>query len=366
MPRQHEPGRCFSPSDGAGGAAPHGMIRAVQVVGERKLEVTEIPAPPPPAPDEVQVRIRAVALNHIDVWGWRGMAFARRTLPLVAGAEAGGEVVSAGRDVRDLAPGDVVALYGARTCGACPACQEGRDNFCETLDSIYGFHIDGFFRERMNIPARLAVKAPPGLDVMGAAMAPITFGTVEHMLFDNARLKPGETVLVHAGGSGIGSAAIQLAKAVGATVITTVGSDEKMEKAAQLGADHVINYTRERFEGRVRKLTNRKGVDVVFEHVGPQTWPGSMLSMKRGGRLVTCGSTTGMMAQINLNLLFQQQLRLFGSFGCTRRNMSACMEKMARGEARPVIDTLIGIDDFQVGLARLESRQVFGKIVVTL
>ncbi len=368
MTTRDETGSCCGACGGAGHqvAAPAATMRAVQVVAERRLSLVDLPRPERPAPDEVQVRIGAVALNHIDVWGWRGMAFARRTLPLVAGAEAAGEVVAVGQDVRDLAPGDVVALYGARTCGCCTACVGGRDNFCEALDSIYGFHIDGFFREVMNIPSRLAVKAPAGIDAVAAALAPITFGTVEHMLFDNARLEPGETVLVHAGGSGIGSAAIQLAKAAGATVITTVGSEEKMQKAASLGADHVINYTKERFEGRVRKLTGRRGVDVVFEHVGPQTWQGSLLSMKRGGRLVTCGSTTGIMAQTNLHMLFQQQLRIFGSFGCTRRNMRASMDKMSKGLARPVIDTMLALDRLEDGLARLESRQVFGKIVVTL
>lgn len=343
-----------------------GTMRAVQVVAERQLDVVDLPRPEAPAADEVQVRVRFVALNHIDVWGWRGMAFARRKLPIVAGAEAGGEVVAVGSGVTDLKPGDVVALYGARTCGACQPCLEGRDNFCEKADSIYGFHIDGFFREFLNMPARLAVKAPAGLDALSASQAPITFGTVEHMFFDNAKLKAGETVLVHAGGSGIGSAAIQLAKAVGATVITTVGSDDKIEKAKALGADHVINYTTQRFEGHVRKLTGRKGVDVVFEHVGPSTWQGSMLCMKRGARLVTCGSTTGIMSEMNLNMLYQQQLRIFGSFGCRRANMAACMEKMASGQAKPVIDTLIGLDEFETGLKRLESRQVFGKIVVRL
>jgi alcohol dehydrogenase len=341
-------------------------MRVAQIVAERQIALATVPAPPPPAEDEVQVRIRAVALNHIDVWSWRGMAFARRTLPIVSGAEAAGEVLAVGGAVGDVKPGDVVSLYGARTCGKCPACLAGRDNFCATMDSIYGFHIDGFFRERMNMPARLAVKAPVGVDAVAAALAPITFGTVEHMLFDNAKLTAGETVLVHAGGSGIGSAAIQLAKAVGATVITTVGSDDKVERAKALGADHVINYTKERFEGRVRKLTNRRGVDVVFEHVGPQTFPGSLLSMARGGRLVTCGSTTGMMSQINLNMLFQQQLKLFGSFGCHRRNMRDAMAKMGRGEVKPVIDTVLPIEELESGLARLEGRQVFGKIVVKL
>lgn len=347
-------------------AGPRGTIRAALVTGERGLMVRDIPEPCAPGADEVQVRIRAVALNHIDVWGWRGMVFAKRSLPIVAGAEAAGEIISVGEAVADRRPGDIVSLYGAKTCGVCSACADGRDNFCETMDAIYGFHIDGFLRDALNVPGRLTVKAPDGLDAISAALAPITFGTVEHMLFDNAKLQAGETVLVHAGGSGIGTAAIQLAKAAGATVITTVGSDEKAQLAKDIGADHAINYTEERFEGRVRKLTGRKGVDVVFEHVGRSTWSGSLLSLKRGGRLVTCGSTTGIAANTNLNLLYQQQLRLIGSFGCTRANMRAALEKMAAGSVRPVIDSVIRMDELETGLSRLEQRQVFGKIVVAL
>lgn len=339
-------------------------MRAVLVTSERQLELRDVARPPDPQGDEVQVAIRCVALNHIDVWGWRGMAFANRKLPIIAGAEAAGVVVKTGGAVSGLKEGDVVAIYGAKTCGACPACRDGRDNFCDVLAGMYGFHIDGFLCEYANVPARLAVKAPAGLEPLAAAMAPITFGTVEHMLFDNAKLKSGETILIHAGGSGIGSAAIQLAKAAGAVVIATVGSNAKIARAAELGAEHVINYNEERFEGRVRKITGRRGVDVVFEHVGPKTWPGSMLSMVRGGRLVTCGSTTGMVSEINLNLLFRQQLRLFGSFGCTLRNMAAAMQKMAAGLAHPVIDTRIELEQFDDGLRRLESRDVFGKIVI--
>jgi alcohol dehydrogenase len=341
-------------------------MRALLIKGERDIAVTEIESPAAPEHGEVQLRIGAVALNHIDVWGWRGMAFVRRKLPIVAGAEAGGEVIAVGSGVTNLAVGDIVSLYGADTCGTCPACLEGRDNFCERMDNIFGFHKDGFLRERMNISARLCVKAPKGVDTLAASLVAITIGTVEHMFFDNAKLKAGETVLVHAGGSGIGSAAIQLAKAVGATVYTTVGSDDKAEKARALGADEVINYRKERFEGRVRKLTNRKGVDVVFEHVGADTWGGSILSMKRGGRLVTCGSTTGVSAPMNLHMLFQQQLRIFGSFGCTMGNMRTSLEKLAAGVVRPVIDTKITLDEIDKGLQRLESRDVFGKIIVTL
>ena len=206
--------------------------------------------------------------------------------------------------------------------------------------------------------------APPGCDAVGAALAPVTFGTVEHMLFDNAKLEPGETILIHAGGSGIGTAAIQLAKRHGATVITTVGSDEKIEPARALGADHVVNYRSDRFEGVVRKLTRKRGVDVVFEHVGKDTMAASMFCLKRGGRLVTCGSTSGVSAEINLMMLFQQQLRLIGSFGCRMENMADAMQKMARGWVRPVVDTEVGFADIDVALKRMEGRQVFGKIIL--
>ncbi|MCD1641964.1 zinc-binding dehydrogenase [Aurantimonas coralicida] len=339
-------------------------MRALQLVGDRELKQVDLPPPPPPGPGEVTVDIAAVALNHIDVWGWRGMAFAKRKMPLVVGAEASGVVSAIGPGVASVLPGQLVAIYGAQTCGLCRPCREGRDNLCEHVSGVHGFHLDGFAQEKVNLPARLLVPAPPGCDAIGAALAPVTFGTVEHMLFDNAKLEPGETILVHAGGSGIGSAAIQLAKRHGATVITTVGSDDKAERARALGADHVINYRVDRFEGVTRKLTKKKGVDVVFEHVGADTWAGSMLCMKRGGRLVTCGSTSGVSTQMNLMQLFQQQLKLFGSFGCRMENMRDAMQKMARGIVHPVIDAEIGFDQIDIALKRMEAREVFGKIVL--
>ncbi|TAM95371.1 MAG: NADPH:quinone oxidoreductase [Rhizobiaceae bacterium] len=339
-------------------------MRALQLIEDRRLELTDIAPPPPPAVGEVTVNIKVVALNHIDVWGWRGMAFAKRKLPLVIGAEASGEVAAIGSSVSGLLPGQLVSIYGARTCGLCRACREGRDNLCEHVGGVHGFHLDGFAQEAINLPARLLVPAPLGVSDIGAAVAPVTFGTVEHMLFDNARLRPGETILVHAGGSGIGSAAIQLARRAGCSVITTVGSAAKMEKAKALGADHVINYREDRFEGVVRKLTRKKGVDVVFEHVGADTWAGSMLSLKRGGRLVTCGSTSGVSTTMNLMQLFQQQLKIFGSFGCRMGNMADAMQKMAAGIVHPVVDSELGFDDIGTALQRMESRDVFGKILL--
>ncbi|MCT7375276.1 zinc-binding dehydrogenase [Chelativorans salis] len=339
-------------------------MRALQLVADRQLEIADIPPPPPPGQGEVTVRVAAVALNHIDVWGWRGMAFAKRKLPLVVGAEASGIVDAVGAGVAGLLPGQLVSIYGAHTCGLCRPCREGRDNLCENVGGVHGFHLDGFAQEKINLPARLLVPAPPGVDEIGAAVAPVTFGTVEHMLFDNAKLEPGETILVHAGGSGIGSAAIQLAKRMGCTVITTVGSNEKIERAKALGADHVINYREDRFEGAVRKITKKRGVDVVFEHVGADTWAGSMLSLRRGGRIVTCGSTSGVSTNMNLMQLFQQQLKIFGSFGCRMENMADAMQKMAAGLVAPVVDTVVGLEEIETALKRMEGRDVFGKIVL--
>ena len=339
-------------------------MRALQLIEDRRIEVREVDAPPAPGPGEVTLDLKVVALNHIDVWGWRGMAFAKRTLPLTIGAEASGVVRAIGAGVSNVLPGQLVSIYGARTCGLCKPCREGRDNLCEHVSGVHGFHLGGFACEQVNIPARQLVPAPPGVDDIAAAVAPVTFGTVEHMLFDNAKLQPGETILVQAGGSGIGSAAIQLAKMIGCTVITTVGSNDKIEKAAALGADHVINYREDRFEGVVRKITKKRGVDVVFEHVGAETLAGSMLSMKRGGRLVTCGSTSGVSAQINMMMLFQQQLRLIGSFGCRMENMANAMQKMAQGHVRPVVDTVVDFQGIDTALKRMETRDVFGKILL--
>ena len=338
-------------------------MRALALIADRKLELTDRPPPPPPARGEVQIRVKAVGLNHLDLWGYRGMAFARRKMPVVVGVEAAGEIAASGPSEAGFKPGDRVVMYGALTCGSCKACKEGRDNLCERVGGILGFHIDGFARDLVNMPARLVLPVPEGVSLRDAACAPIGFATVQHMLFDNAKLEPGEIVLVHAGGSGIGTAAIIMAKAMGCRVITTVGDEAKVEKAKALGADYVINYRTDLFEGVVRKLTAKKGVDVVFEHVGAQTFNGSLLCLKRGGRLVTCGATSGPSTTLNLMQLFQQQYRIIGSFGASLRNIREGLAKMASG-LLPVIDTEVPLAEFDRGLARLESRQVFGKIIV--
>jgi len=341
------------------------MIRALQLLADREVALNTCEPPPAPGSGEAQVRIRTVGLNHIDVWGFRGMAFAKRRFPLSVGAEAMGEVTAIGPEVTNLVPGDRVVPFSALVCGTCRHCREGRENLCENVAGVRGFHVDGFAQELTNHPARLLVKVPDSVADHDAACVAVAYSTVEHMLFDNARLEPGEWVLVHAGGSGIGTIAIRIAKSIGCTVITTVGSAEKAERARAIGADHVINYREERFESVVRKLTGKKGVDVVFEHTGADTWNGSLLSMKRGGRLVTCGATSGPSGTINLMQLFQQQYRIIGSFGAPLSAIGRALDRIAAG-VRPVIDTVYGLDDFRVGVDRLEKRDVFGKLLLDI
>ncbi len=340
-------------------------MRALRLIKEEQLEFGAIDDPPAPKAHEVLVRVRAVSLNHIDLFGLRGMAFAKRTLPLVVGVECSATVEKLGAAVSGFREGETVVIYPGLFCGACKACKGGRENLCESISGIMGFHLDGMARERLVVPANRLIHVPPQVNAIDAACTTVTFGTVQHMLFDNARLERGETILVHAGGSGIGTAAIRMAKIIGATVITTVGSADKAAKAKALGADHVINYREERFEGAVRRITGKKGVDVVFEHVGPDTWAGSLLSLKRGGRLVTCGSTSGITAETNLYTIFQQQLRIIGSFGSTVQNCKDSLTKMAAG-LKPVIDSVIRLEDFPQAIERLRSRDVFGKIVARL
>jgi alcohol dehydrogenase len=341
-------------------------MRALTLVADRKLELAEAPAPPPPASGEVQIRVRALALNHIDVWGWRGMAFVKRKLPLVVGAEAAGEIAAVGADVAGFKPGDPVVMYGALTCGVCRACREGRDNLCEDVKGLMGFHVDGFARDLVNLPARLVIPVPAGVAFRDAACAPIAFATVEHMLFDNAKLAPGETILVHAGGSGIGTVAIKMAKAIGCTVITTIGDDAKAEKVRRLGADHIINYRRDRFEPIVRKVTAKKGVDVVFEHVGAETFNGSLLSLKRGGRLVTCGATSGPKPDEDIRRIFVKQITIYGSTMGTPHDWEQLNGLLAAKALRPVVDRTLPLEEAARAQELLEHGDHFGKIVLTI
>jgi len=343
-------------------------MQALRLIEDGRLALEDAPEPAAPAAGEVVLRMKTIALNHIDLWGFRGMAFARRKLPIIAGVEGAGEVVAVGPGVANRKPGDPVVVYAGAICGHCQACLSGRENLCENTgdDAIMGFHRDGFAAQFARLPVRQTVPVPAGVDWIEAACAPVTFGTVQHMLYDNARLLAGETILIHAAASGVGTTAVLMAKATGARVLATVGSDEKIAPIKALGADAALNYRKDRFETWVRRQTAKKGVDVVFEHVGPDTWAGSLMALKRGGRLATCGSTSGIVAETNLLQIFQQQIRIFGSFGCNLRNVAEGLAKMASREVLPVIDSVIGLADFQQGLQRMADRAVIGKIVVRI
>lgn len=336
---------------------------ALRLIAEGRTELVEMETPPAPPAGQVKVQMKTVALNHIDVWGLRGMAFAKRKLPLTVAVEGAGVVVEVGAGVTSHKVGDRVAIYAGVTCGHCKRCLKGQENLCENIAGIMGFHIDGLAAQYVNLDPRQAIHIPEGVNDVDAACATTTFGTVEHMLFENAKLEPGETILIQAGGSGIGTTAIRMAKKAGAFIFTTVGSDEKIDKVKALGADVAINYNKDRFESIVRRQTDKKGVDVVFEHVGPDTWAKSLFCLKRGGRLVTCGSTTGISAETNLFALFQNQLRIFGSFGANFGNIRSGLAKMADKSVLPVIDSEIELGDIGTALRRMQSRDLFGKIV---
>jgi alcohol dehydrogenase len=339
-------------------------VKALQLLESRRLAVNDVAEPEPPGPDEAIVRPAYVALNHIDVYGFRGMPFAKRSLPITVGVEAAGWVEAVGANVTGSAPGDRVVIYPADACGVCRACRFGRHTMCQEPKVIMGFHTHGMAAERVRVKARQLIAVPANVDLRDAVCTPITLATVQRMLFDNAKLLSGEVILVHAAGSGIGSVAIKMAKAIGATVIATVGSDEKIAKARAIGADHVINYSREPFHSRARRLTDKRGVDVVFEHVGGPTWEGSLLALTKGGRLVTCGSTAGSNVKTNLLHLVNQQLSIIASFGGTRTNVIESLEKLAAGVATPVIDSVVAMDAMGTVMERLERRDVFGKILV--
>ncbi|MCA3585170.1 MAG: zinc-binding dehydrogenase [Methylocystis sp.] len=342
------------------------MVRALLMTAGGGVEHVERPRPPEPRADEVRLRMTHVALNHLDVFSARGMAFARQPRPLVAGCEGVGVVIAVGLGVDPSLLGVRAAVYPGLTCGECAACRAGRENLCRDPGGIMGFHVDGLAAEEVVVSARQLVRVPEDVLSVHAACAPLTGGTAENMLFATAQLQAGDWVLIHGAGSGIGSAAIGLARAAHAQVIATVGSASKLEPARRLGVDHVVDRSAERFEHIARRLTGRRGVDVVFEHVGKDTWRGSLLSLRRGGHLVTCGATSGTAGETNLLHLFNQQIRITGCFGGSLVDVERYLDRMAAGVVRPVIDSIVALDAYSQALDRLAARDVFGKIVLEL
>jgi NADPH:quinone reductase-like Zn-dependent oxidoreductase len=318
---------------------------------------------PEPRPSEVLVRVRACALNHLDLWVRRGLPNVLIPLPHIPGSDVAGEVAKIGSEVTTVRVGQKIVLAPLVSCGRCPACVAGIDNCCRQATNL-GYMIDGGCAEFVRVPEVNCLPYPENLSFEQAAAVPLVFQTAWHMLIARAQLQPGEDVLVLGAGSGVGSAAIQIAKFFGAHVIATAGSDEKLAKARELGADHVINHKSQKIRDEVRRITNKRGVDVVFEHVGTATWDDSLASLALAGRLVTCGNTTGYDAKIDLRFLFSRQLSLLGSYMGVKSELHTIMKLVAAGRLKPVVDRVFPLAEAAAAHAYLESGSQFGKVVL--
>lgn len=316
---------------------------------------------PRPGPGEAIVRVRACALNHLDLWERRGLERVTIPLPHISGSDVAGEVVEA----PDGGPpaGSRVLIQPGLSCGRCPACLSGADNRCADYDVI-GYRRDGGYAERVRAPAINLVPLPDHVSFVEAAAFPLTFLTAWHMLVGVARIQPGEAALVLAAGSGVGHAAIQIAKLAGARVIATAGTPEKLSRARELGADAVVHHHDQDVAQEVRRLTGGRGVDVVVEHVGQATWNASVRSLARGGRLVTCGATTGPEVGLDLRALFARQIALLGSYMGTKAELLHVARLVFDGKLRPAIDRVYPLAKAAEAQRRLEDRSAFGKIVL--
>jgi NADPH:quinone reductase-like Zn-dependent oxidoreductase len=330
--------------------------------GPEVLQYVEVPAPKIKA-NEVLVEVRACALNHLDVWARKGLPGIEIPMPHILGNDIAGVVREAGELVTWVRAGDEVMLQPGVSCGHCIECLRGLDNLCPEYD-ILGYRRDGGYAELVAAPGVNVIRKPQNLSWEEAAALPLVTVTAWHMLVTRARVSAGEDVLIHAAGSGVGSIGIQVAKLHGARVIATAGSDEKLEKAREIGADEAVNYTREDWPKEIRRLTGKRGVDVVFEHTGAATWPGSIASLSKNGRVVTCGATSGFDARTDLRQLFYRHLSLLGSFMGSKAELLDAMKFIERGAIRAVVDRVLPLGDARRAHELIEDRAQFGKLVL--
>ncbi len=327
------------------------------------LESVELDTPTPTS-NQVRVRVKAVALNHLDLWvrtGWPGL---KLEMPHVLGSDIAGTIDACGPDVVNFRVGDEVMVNPGRSCGVCRRCLQGEDNLCPHY-GLFGEDLRGGYAEFICVPQANLVKKPKSLSFEQAACIPLTFLTSWHMLKRRACLEPAEVLLVHAAGSGVGSAAVQIAKLLGATVIATASSDEKLAHAEQLGADFIVNYKTHDFLSEVKRITNRAMLDVVFEHVGADTFNKSIACLKRGGRLVTCGATSGREVTIDLNTLFYKRLSYLGSTMGRKADLLDIVSLVEQNKLKPVLDRVLPLSEAKQAHAILKERQGFGKVVLT-
>lgn len=330
--------------------------------GPEVLQAAEVSDPQINA-NEVLIEVRACALNHLDVWVRNGLPGIKVPLPHIPGNDIAGVVREVGELVAWVKPGDEVMVQPGVACGHCAECLDGRDNMCEQYD-IIGYRRDGGYAELVAVPGVNVIRKPQNLSWEEAAALPLVTLTAWHMLVARARVQPGEDVLIHAAGSGVGSIGIQIAKLHGARVITTAGSDDKLAKARELGADETINYTRVDWPKEVKRLTNGRGVDVVFEHTGATTWPGSITSLKKGGRLVTCGATSGFDARTDLRHVFYRHLTILGSMMGSKADLLEAMKFIEQGRIRAVVDRVLPLAEARTAHELMEDRAQFGKLVL--
>ncbi len=317
---------------------------------------------PKPRKDQVLVRVRAVAMNHLDLWVRKGVPGVK--LPHILGSDIAGEVVEVGEYLTSVKPGQRVLLAPMHFCNHCPQCASGMQNLCREF-TVLGSGVDGGDCELIAAPEVSVIPIPDSLDFKQAASVPLVFLTAFHMLTGRASVRPGNTVLVLGANSGVGIAAIQVAKLFQATVITTAGTEEKMAKARELGADYVINHYKQSISDEVKKITHRAGVDIVVEHVGPATWEHSMKSVKPGGTVVTCGATTGPQVGMDLRFVFYRQLSILGSFMGTMGELHEVLQHVFSGKLKPVVDRTFPLSETRAAHEYMEKSEMFGKIVLT-
>jgi NADPH:quinone reductase-like Zn-dependent oxidoreductase len=330
--------------------------------GPDVLQYAEVPEPKIRA-NEVLVEVRACALNRLDVFVRGGLPGIAIPLPHILGDDIAGIIRKVGELVTWVRPGAEVMLQPGVSCGHCAQCLRGQDNFCREYD-IIGYRRDGGYAELVAAPAVNVIQKPKNLSWEEAAALPLVTLTAWHMLVTRADVQPGEDVLIHAAGSGVGSMGIQIAKLRGGRVIATASSDEKLEKAKELGADEVINYTREDWPREVRRLTDRKGVAVVFEHTGASTWSGSIASLKNNGRLVTCGATSGFEGHTDIRQIFYRHLTILGSFMGSKADLLEAMKFIETGAIRAVVDQSLPLSEARRAHELMEDRAQFGKLVL--
>jgi NADPH:quinone reductase-like Zn-dependent oxidoreductase len=338
------------------------VVRFHEHGGPEVLKYEDAPDPKIQA-NEVLVKVEACALNHLDIWLRVGVRRWTLPMPHIVGSDISGEVAEVGALVTRVKPGDRVLLCPGISCGQCEACFKGLDSACRSY-TLFGVMVDGGYAEYVKSPEMNVVLIPGDLSFDEAAAVPLVFITAWHMLFARAGLKPGEDVLVIGAGSGVGMAAIQLAKLVGARVIATAGADWKLEKARALGADEVINHSTQSIAEEVRRLTDKRGVDIVFEHVGAAVWEDCFESLATYGRLVTCGTTSGPEVKLNLQVLYGRQRSILGSFMGSKAELLEALKFIAARKLKAVIDSAFPLKDAAEAQKKLESREFFGKILL--